>query len=691
MVHENAEVETKPDIQLDDIDSKSAAEETAETLRESIRYHNYRYYVEDDPVISDAEYDELMHILQEIEERYPDLVTPDSPTRQVGGEPKEELGLVDHPVPMLSLQSISDEAELLSFHETCQRESGQDKLIYTTEPKYDGLAVELIYEDGQYVRGSTRGDGETGEDVTENVRTIKEVPLKLISQDDIPIPGRLVVRGEVFIRKDEFDEFNQQRVENDEKTFANPRNAAAGSLRQLDPKVTARRPMHIYLYQVAEIEGFDLEDHWDVLKTLSKWGLKTNDEYNRKCDDIDKVSENYEELKQAREDLPYEIDGMVVKVNDFEIQDTLGTRTTNPRWAAAYKFPPRQATTHIRDIEVQVGRTGKLTPIALLKPVDIGGVEVSRASLHNQSEIDEKDIRIGDTVIIERAGDVIPYVVKPVEGERDGSEQKYELPDECPVCGSEVVMSEDRKQAHCTNIQCEAQLRERVKHFVSSDGMDIEGLGDRRVRELLQKNMIQRVSDLYHLENDDWKELKDVAEKSAQNLMNEIEQSKDQPLDRFLYAIGIPHVGKHLSRVLCKNFTNLDHIINASRDDLLDINEIGPEVADSIRVFFENQESLKEIERMREAGLSLENEFQSGENALDGLTFVFTGNLKKWTRDEVKQLVEKYGGKATSSVSGNTDFVVAGPGAGSKLDDAKENNVPVLNEDEFKEFLEERT
>lgn len=686
------EINTKPNIDIDEITSEEEAKDAIEKLRQALRYHNYRYYVKDDPVVSDAEYDRMMDQLEKLEDEFPDLKTDDSPTQQVGGEPNEELGLVEHPEPMLSLKSVKEDEEVQNFDETCRKELEQDTVDYTCEPKYDGLAVEIIYENGKLVQASTRGDGVTGEDITDNVKTIKEVPLRLVEESEVEIPDRLIVRGEVFMRKNEFEELNKRRAQNDKKTFANPRNAAAGSLRQLDPKITAERPMHIYFFQVASAEELGFENQWQVMEALPGWGLRVNNELNRKCESIEQVKEIYRELKENRDTLPYEIDGMVCKVNSFAAQDKLGYRTNNPRWAIAWKFPPKRETTRVKSIKVQVGRTGKLTPIAMLESVNIGGVEVKRASLHNQNEIDEKDIRVGDRVIVERAGDVIPQVVKPIKDERDGSEKKFQLPENCPVCGSEVVMSDDKKQTHCTNINCRAQLRERIKHFVSKNGMDIEGLGDKRVQKLLDNDLVQKLSDIYYLEKDDWMELDDIAEKSAGNMLDELEKSKKQTLDRFLFALGIPHVGQHMSRVLAENFKTLDDLEDVDRERLIEIHEIGPEVARAVETFFQNEDNLENIERLFDAGLELENPHaESGEQPLDGLKFVFTGNLEEWTRKEVKELVERLGARATSSVSGNTDYVVAGPGAGSKLDEAEEHNVPVLNEEEFKKLIKKKT
>ncbi len=676
-------------MDIDEISSKGDAEDAIETLRKAIRYHDYRYYVEDDPVISDAEYDKLMDTLEKLEDEYPDLQTEDSPTRQVGGEPKEEFGLVDHPEQMLSLKSVNEEKDVKNFDETCRDELDIDAPKYVCEPKYDGLAVELIYEKGILKQASTRGDGQNGEDITDNVRTINEVPLKLLDEADCDLPETLVVRGEAYIPKEKFSEMNRRRAEENEKTFANPRNAAAGSLRQLDPKVTANRPLHIYIYQMASAEEHGFESHWEVLQTLPKWGLRVNKDLSVQCKDIDEVIEQYQHSKEVREDLDYEIDGMVCKVDDLKSRKKLGNRSNSPRWAIAWKFPSKRERTVIRDIKVQVGRTGKLTPVAHLKPVDIGGVEVTRASLHNQNEIEEKDIRIGDTVIVERAGDVIPQVIKLISDERDGSEEKFTMPDECPVCGGEVVMSEDKKQTQCPNIDCEAQKRERIQHFVAKEAMDIEGLGKKRIVKLMNNGLIEDAPDLYDLTKEELMGLERFGEKSAQNLIDEIEESKEQTLDRFLYALGIPHVGSHMARLLAENFDTLGDLKKADEPALTDINEIGPEVARAVSVFFNEERNLEIIDKLMDAGFKLKNPHaKSGDQPLGGLKFVFTGQLEKWSRDEVKELVERLGGRATSSVSQETDYVVKGAGSGSKVDDARENDIPILDEDEFKELLE---
>lgn len=684
-----------PDISAEEIESQEAAREAIEKLRDAIRYHNYRYYVRNDPVISDAEYDELMRTLEALEEKFPALQAPDSPTQHVGGDSRDELGRMEHPAPMLSLKAVYEAEEVRNFDERCREDLGRgdDKVVYIAEPKYDGLAVELIYEDSQLETAGTRGDGDTGDDVTANVKTLKEAPLALRDPEGESAPERLVVRGEIYMRKDEFEELNQQRGDEGKELFANPRNAAAGSVRQLDPQVTARRPLHIFFYGVADAAALGFETHEEVLERLPDWGLRVNSDQTRRCDDVEALLDYHEALAEKRDDLPYEIDGVVFKVNDLDAQERLGVRSRDPRWALAYKFRPRRKTTTLQEIKVQVGRTGQLTPVALLEPVHIGGVRVERASLHNQSEIEKKDIRVGDQVLVERAGDVIPHIVKSMMEARDGSEEKFHIPDHCPVCGAEVVMSDDKKIARCPNLDCPAQLRERLTHFASRAAMDIEGLGEKRAQQLIDAGLIEHVSDLYTLpeKKDELLDLERYAEKSAQNLFDEIENSKEQTFPRFLYALGVPLVGEHMARVLAEHFDTLDDLMAADEDELQAIDEIGPEAARSVVTFFEQEQNRAIIAKMRDVGVSLHNPYaEAGEQLLDGLTFVFTGELDRWTRDEVQRHVEQLGGRATSSVSGQTDYVVAGPGAGSKLDEAHARDVPILDEEEFIELIEER-
>ena len=702
------DIELKPRVSPKTIEDLEDAQEAVEELRKAIRYHNHRYYVLDDPAISDAEYDELLADLQALERKFPDLRSPDSPTQQVGGEPRDELGLVDHPSPMLSLKAVYDEEDVRSFDETCREELDLEIVEYIAEPKYDGLAIELVYEGGRLSVAATRGDGDTGEDITANIKTIKEVPLVLLDQEDTPPPDRLVVRGEVYMRRDQFEALNRQRSEEELKPFANPRNAAAGSVRQLDPKVTEQRPLHVFFYAVAEAGSYQFDTQGQVLRTLPKWGLRVNQDRGqadsgapesvgaRKCAGIEELLAYHRDMADIRDNLPYEIDGVVYKVNRLSAWEVLGTRTHDPRWALAFKFQPQRASSTVKDITVQVGRTGKLTPVAHLAPVRIGGVEVRRASLHNQSEIERKDIRIGDRVLVERAGDVIPQVVKPLKEQRDGSEGVFHMPDECPECGAEIVMSDDkaddgRQQARCPNVNCPAQIRERITHYASSEALDIEGLGQKRAQQLVDAGLVERLSDLYSLAREELLTLEGYGKKSADHLLHQIENSKETTLPRFLYGLGIPLVGEHLVRVVAEKWESLDELMEASREELEAVDEIGPQVAHSIVTFLAQDENQQVIDEIRQAGLTLTKPYaEEREEPLRGLTFVFTGELDRWTRDEARRYVERLGGRATSSVSGQTDYVIAGPGAGSKLDEAQERDIPVMDEAEFLNFVEGR-
>jgi len=673
------------------LDSVSAAQEAIRQLREALRYHDYRYYVLDDPVISDDEYDRLMNRLITLEDRFPELITPDSPTQKVGGQPQAEFGVVQHPVPMVSLKAVYEEGDLLAFDRQCREGLGVPSVEYLAEPKYDGMAIELIYEDGRLVVAATRGDGNRGENVTANVRTIREVPLALIDVEE-PVPARLVVRGEIFMRKDEFAELNRRLTQEGQSPFANPRNAAAGSLRQLDPTITAGRPLHAFFYQVAEISGRVFTDQAEVVDTLPKWGLRVNTARVELCTDVNSMLRYHRERADERDDLPYEIDGVVFKVNRLDYQEALGMRSRDPRWAIAYKFQPRRGTTVVDDIVASVGRTGKVTPIAFLRAVNIGGVEVTRANLHNQSEVERKDIRIGDTVLVERAGDVIPQVVKPIIDRRSGTEREFVMPEHCPVCGTAVITSADKKLTRCPNTNCPAQLSGRVEHFASRGAMDIEGLGEKRARQLTEAGLVTRLSSLYHLTREDLLNLEGFAEKSADKLLAEIEASKEQSLARLLYALGIPLVGEHLATVLASHYPTLEDIMEASEEELQQVEQVGGEVAHSVVHFFATEANRRVIEELREVGLRLQNPLYSMEpqtQPLDGLTFVFTGKLERWSRDEAQRLVERLGGRATGSVSGATDYLVAGPGAGSKLEAARARGITVITEEEFAELVEE--
>ncbi|MCD6411603.1 MAG: NAD-dependent DNA ligase LigA [Thermoplasmata archaeon] len=664
--------------------SKEEAKKRIEWLRKEIRRHDYLYYVLNKPEISDAEYDKLMRELQELEEMYPDLITPDSPTQRVGAPPAKEFKTVTHLKPMLSLDNAFKEEEMRKFDERIRKELGKEKISYVAEPKLDGLSVELVYENGVFVRGSTRGDGINGEDVTENLKTIRAVPLRLREANGVP--SRLAVRGEVIMHIKDFEELNKKLIERGEEPLANPRNAAAGSLRRLDPKETAERPLDIFFYEIMVAEGVKVETQWDALHYLREWGLKTNP-LIRKCEGIDEVIEFYKEMVEKREDLSYEIDGIVVKVNDLADQERLGTKARSPRWAIAYKFPPREKITQIMDIIVQVGRTGILTPVALLKPVDVSGVTVSRATLHNEDYIKEKDIRIGDWVKIARAGDVIPEVLESIKERRTGQEREFRMPDKCPICGSHVV----REGAYyrCTGgLSCLAQLKRSITHYASKGAMDIEGLGPKIVDLLVDTGLVKRISDLYKLRKIDLLRLPGFADKAAQNLLDSIEKSKERSLDRFIYALGIPNVGEHMAKVLAEHFKTLDALMNAKEFELLSIHEVGPETARSVYNFFREERNREEIERLREVGVKATfSRMEKKEGILKGKVFVFTGALKEFTRSEAKRIVEELGGTVASSVSRNVDYVVVGENPGSKYDKAKKLGIKMINEEEFKKLI----
>ena len=655
-----------------------------EKLREEIEYHNYRYYVLDQPEISDAQYDRLMRELENLEEQYPQLRTPNSPTQRVGAPPLEAFEIVRHTIPMLSLSNAFDESETKDFDKRVKKFLGtSEDVVYVTEPKLDGLAVELVYERGQFTVGSTRGDGINGENITQNLRTIKTIPLQLIRKE-IPTPGRLEVRGEVIIQLNRFRELNRKREEMDEPLFANPRNAAAGSVRQLDSKITAERPLEIYCYGLGEVTGRTFKTQWEILQTFPKWGLRTNP-HIRRCKNIDEVFEYYHEMSERRENLPYEIDGIVIKVDRLDLQARLGEISRSPRWALAFKFQPKQETTKILDIIVQVGRTGALTPVAVMEPVKVGGVEISRATLHNQDEIDKKDVRVGDTVIIQRAGDVIPKVVQVIESKRTGKEKKFKMPSKCPVCGAEVIKEEAIHR--CIGLDCPAQLKGRIKHFASKRAMDIEGLGVKLIDQLVDKDLVKDVANIYYIKKDELIALERMADKSAQNIIDAIEASKTKPLSKFLYALGIRHVGETTAEYLARHFSRLDDLFHLSEEDLMKVEGIGPEVAASVFQFFRDKKNRDSIELLKKAGVKVIEPKVKEKGKLAGKTFVFTGALKTFGRDEVRNLVESLGGVTASSVSKKVDFVVVGEDPGSKLDKAKELGVKILTEEEFKKMV----
>lgn len=667
--------------------TKEQAEKRIEELRKEIRRHNYLYYVLNKPEISDAEYDRLMNELKELESKFPELITPDSPTQRVGAEPAEQFETVRHVKPMLSLDTAMEEEEIKKFDERVKRELGVSEVEYVAEPKLDGLSVELIYDHGKLVRGSTRGDGINGENVTENIKTIRAVPLVLRSSEE-KIPDMLAVRGEVIMHINDFEELNKKLIERGEQPMANPRNAAAGSLRRLDPRETAERPLDIFFYEILRVEGYGgIDTQWKALQSLKKWGLKINS-LAKKCKDIEDAIEYHEEMAEKRDRLTYEIDGVVIKVNRFDYQEKLGVKSRSPRWAIAYKFPPREEVTEIVDIVVQVGRTGTLTPVALLKPVDVKGVTVSRATLHNQDFIDQMDIRIGDTVKVARAGDVIPEVVAVLKEKRTGRERKFHIPDRCPVCNSNVV--KEGAFYRCTGgLSCPAQLKRAITHFASKGAMDIEGLGGKTVDMMVDTGLIKGVSDLYFIKKEDLLKLPRFAEKSADNLLNAIEESKNRSLARFIYALGIPNVGEHVARLLAKKFGSLENLMKASKEELLSIYEIGPEIAENVVAFFREKHNLDEIEKMRQAGVKATTAVEKKEEGgpLHGKTFVFTGALQNFSRDEAKAIVEELGGRPSSSVSKNTDYVVVGENPGSKYEKAKKLGVKIITEEEFMEMV----
>ncbi|NPA40611.1 MAG: NAD-dependent DNA ligase LigA [Thermodesulfobacteria bacterium] len=665
--------------------------ERVKKLREEIEYHNYRYYVLNSPVISDAEYDALMRELKELEEKYPELITPDSPTQRVGFKPAEAFKEVKHEEPMLSLDDAMNEEEVLEFDKRVKKFLNlpeEKEIEYTVEPKIDGLAVELVYENGVFTVGSTRGDGYTGEDVTNNLKTIPSIPLKLrrFTDDAPPIPPRIDVRGEVFMTKEEFKRLNEERILKGELPFANPRNAAAGSLRQLDPKVTAQRKLDIFCYGVGKVEGIRFKTQWEILQTLKKWGLKINP-LARVVKNIKEAIEYHHYIESIRESLDYDIDGVVIKVNDLELWEKLGTKARSPRYAIAYKFQPTQATTQLVDVVFQVGRTGAITPVAVLKPVQIGGVTVERATLHNEDFIKNLDVRIGDWVLVQRAGDVIPQIVMPIKEKRTGKEKPIKFPTHCPICGTKLVKKEGEAIWRCPNPNCYASLVRKILHFASRNAMNIEGLGEKVARDLVSKGLVQNIADLFYLKTEDFMRLPGFAYKKAKNLFEAIQKSKKTTLARFLYALGIRHVGEAMAQLLAQKFKTLENLMKASTADLMSISGVGYEVAKSIVDFFKNEENQKLIKRMLEAGVTFIDEEKEEEKTLNGLTFVFTGTLKSMTRDQAKKLVLEKGGRVTNSVSKNVDYVVVGEKPGSKYQKAKALGLKIINEQEFLKLI----
>ncbi len=660
--------------------TKLEAPERIEDLRSQIRHHDHLYYVKGSPSIADAAYDKLLRELSELEEEFPDLKTPDSPTERVSGGVQDAFGEVRHLSPMLSLESLMNEDEVREFAKRVEKGLGLSNVAYMAEPKFDGLSVELVYQEGRFLRGSTRGDGTVGEDVSLNLKTIRSLPLTLFTEA-CPASGTLAVRAEAIMRLEEFEALNRRMTEMGKESFANPRNAASGSLRQLDTSVTASRPLDLFAYDVMYADSVAIRSQRQALDLLSAWGFRT-DPSSRLSQDLDEVVAYHRELEAKRDELDYELDGIVVKVDRRDQQAELGSRSRSPRWAVAFKFAARQEVTDVLDIAVSVGRTGKLTPVALLRPVDVSGVTVSRATLHNQDEVRRKDVRASDRVRIQRAGDVIPEVVEVLLEHRKGDPPEFQMPAVCPVCGSTV---ESKGAYHvCTGgWSCRAQQTGRIQHFASRGAMEIEFLGDKTVAQLVERGLVRDLSDLYRLEKKDLLELDGFAEKSAENLVNAIEASKKASFDRFLFGLGIGNVGQHVAQVLASHFGSLARILDAKEDELLSVHEIGEEVARSVVEYFTDEKNRRVIEDMVRNGLDLVWESSQTEKTLAGTRVVFTGTLSKLNRDDAKRLVEERGGRVTSAVSKNTSFVVAGEDAGSKAEKAKELGVEVLTEQEF--------
>ncbi len=665
----------------------------ARNLQGKLTEHSHRYHVLDDPVISDIEYDQMLKQLIEIEEKFSELSTPDSPTKRIGAPPLSGFKQATHSVPMLSLDNAFKDEDVINFHKRCIKNLNQGNLFYIAEPKLDGVAVELRYENGVLVQATTRGDGTTGEVITQNVRTIRSVPLKL-HEAKFKAPSLLEVRGEVIITRSDFDRLNKIRIGNEESIFANPRNAAAGSLRQLDSKITATRPLDIFVYGTGLVQGISFQSQSQILETLKAFGFPVNSHIKAGIT-IDEVLKFYKDLKALRENLASEIDGMVIKVDDISFQKQLGEKIKSPRWAIAYKFPAVQKATTIKDIIVQVGRTGTLTPVAILENVNVGGVMVSRATLHNEDLIKKKDIRIGDKAFVIRAGDVIPKVVKIIESQRKGTEVFFKMPVYCPVCKSEIVKTKlkDTYIHKCVNVSCRAQLKERIKHFVSKKAFDIEGFGKKIVDQLVDEGMLKSFSDVFLLEKEKLAGLDRMGDKSATNLIHSIEKSKKISLSRFLYALGIDHTGEQASKLISEQFLTLKEVMETSKEILKEIKGIGPETASALTQFFSNLENMGIIKNITHSDVIITNdqpsytEFQ--DNPFASKRIVLTGTLQTLTRSEAKKQLEKLGASVTSSVSSKTDYLITGEKAGSKLVKARKIGIEILDETQLTALLKE--
>ncbi|MCF8009942.1 MAG: NAD-dependent DNA ligase LigA [Clostridiales bacterium] len=654
--------------------------ERAKELRREINHHDYLYHVLDSPEIPDKKYDLMMNELIKLEKEYPGLFTPDSPTQRIGGKPGEGFGTINHRVPMLSLGNAFNEGELRDFDQRVKSKLDSKNVQYVVELKIDGLAVSLYYENGIFVKGATRGNGETGEDITTNLKTIPSIPLKL--KDDLTIE----TRGEVYMTKTSFLELNNTREEAEITPFANPRNAAAGALRQLDPKITASRQLSVFMYSIGYYESNYFSNQEQLLNFLKTQGFRVNPHYYL-CQNINEVIDYCKIWQDTRFDLNYTIDGLVVKVNSIDYQEILGNTLKNPRWAIAFKFPPEEAVTKIIDITLNVGRTGALTPTAILEPVSLAGTTVKKAALHNDDYIKEKDIRIGDTVLVHKAGDIIPEIVGVKKEKRSGEENKFKMPSVCPVCGADAVRQEGEAITRCTGAACPAQLQEGLIHFASRGAMDIEGLGPAVINHLVNKGLVKNVSDLYYLCKEDLVKLERMGNKSAKNLLEAIDKSRSNPLYRLIYGLGIFHVGERTARLLAQHFKCIDNLINAEENEITVIPEIGPTIAKSITTFMKQDQNLTLIEKLKSAGINMHAQNENTREKLQGLTFILTGTLENFTRTEAREKIESLGGKVSSSVSKNTDYLIAGDNPGTKINKAKQLGINILNEDGFQYLI----
>ncbi len=665
---------------------KNKAKEEILKLRKQLEIWANKYYDEDNPEVSDYEYDMTMNRLKALEKEFPDLVTKDSLTQKVGGHVKEGFEKVEHEVPLQSLQDIFSFEELDEFKERvykAAKENGykEEDVKFVVETKIDGLSAALEYKNGKFVRGATRGNGLVGEDVTENLKTIKNIPKEL------PEPINIIVRGEVFIGKKEFEKMNEERELNEEKTFANARNAAAGSLRQLDTKITKKRPLDIYIFNVQKIEGKEFNSHFEELNYLKKLGFNVNPVLNP-CNNIPEAIEAINKIGEEREELTFGIDGAVIKVDDLKLREKMGTTSKVPRWAIAYKYPPEKKETKLKDIICQVGRTGAITPMAILEPVKVAGSTISKTTLHNEDFIKEKDIRVGDTIVVQKAGDVIPEILEVKKEKRDGTEQVFEMPKVCPVCGAPVVREEGEAVSRCIGIECPAKLVRNIIHFVSRECMNIDGLGDKIIEQLINRNLISNMADIYFLKFEDIATLKKNGQKFTQNLIEAINNSKNNDLYRLIAALGIRHIGTKAAKTLAKKYKTMDSLINASLESLAMTDDIGEISANSIYEFFRQDQTIDLINRLKEANVNMEAlDTEDIDNRFEGKTFVLTGTLERFTRKEASDLIEKHGGKTSGSVSKKTDYVLAGEDAGSKLTKAQNLGVEIITEEQFEEMM----